>query len=318
MRPRLQHIIAATLAASMVSCREELCYNHFGSADIDIEWSVSGGQQPSPSGATVITYDNNGQPVEMFLPSDGGSLNFGDNGVQSMLIYNNDTEKITLFGISDGPRSVHATSTPGYRPAPQTLASRHPGEATLNTPDMLYAAYIEAVPDADRHEIAALPVDMKPMVFSYTVRYNFEYGFERVTNARGALGGMAARVMLYNGETPDDAAILVYDCRLDNNAVVASVLSFGIPSFVPGETDRNRRENRAYTLNLEVTLTNGKTKSFDIDVAEQLQTQPRGGNITVSGLRIEDSDSGTDSGFEPDLDDWNNNVDIDLPVGGQK
>ncbi len=55
----------------MVSCREELCYNHFGSADIDIEWSVSGGQQPSPSGATVITYDNNGQPVEMFLPSDG-------------------------------------------------------------------------------------------------------------------------------------------------------------------------------------------------------------------------------------------------------
>lgn len=96
MRPRLQHIIAATLAASMVSCREELCYNHFGSADIDIEWSVSGGQQPSPSGATVITYDNNGQPVEMFLPSDGGSLNFGDNGVQSMLIYNNDTEKITI------------------------------------------------------------------------------------------------------------------------------------------------------------------------------------------------------------------------------
>ena len=73
MRPRLQHIIAATLAASMVSCREELCYNHFGSADIDIEWSVSGGQQPSPSGATVITYDNNGQPVEMFLPSDGRS-----------------------------------------------------------------------------------------------------------------------------------------------------------------------------------------------------------------------------------------------------
>ena len=61
------------------------------------------------------------------------------------------------------------------------------------------------MPDADRHEIAALPVDMKPMVFSYTVRYNFEYGFERVTNARGALGGMAARVMLYNGETPDDA-----------------------------------------------------------------------------------------------------------------
>lgn len=53
----------------MVSCREELCYNHFGSADIDIEWSVSGGQQPSPSGATVITYDNNGQPVEMFLPT---------------------------------------------------------------------------------------------------------------------------------------------------------------------------------------------------------------------------------------------------------
>ena len=67
-----------------------------------------------------------------------------------------------------------------------------------------------------------------------------------------------------------------------------------------------------------VKLVNGKVKEFVFDVTDQLAGQPRGGAIHVSGLRIEDDESSSDSGFDVDLDGWGNDEEIDLPVGGQQ
>ena len=78
------------------------------------------------------------------------------------------------------------------------------------------------------------------------------------------------------------------------------------------------RISHRQTLQLEVKLINGKVKEFVFDVTDQLADQPRGGVIHVSGLRIEDNESSSDSGFDADVDDWGNNEEIDLPVGGQQ
>lgn len=312
------YVIAAVTVSSLVSCREELCYNHFGSADIELGWSSAPSVDPSekPSGAVVITYDESGQPVETFLGAEGGNVSFGGRTAQSMLIYNSDTESIVLSGMSEGAKNVYATSTPGHRPAPDGIKALHPGEVVLTPPDMLYAAYIESLPDTDRHESASMSIEMDQLVFAYEVVYEFEHGFSKVADARGAIAGMAACVLLHNGETLPDAATLVYDCSLDNDAVKATVLSFGTPGTMPDGAASGRSSSR-HTLNLEVQLSNGKSKAFNFDITGQMASQIRGGRIIVKGLRIEDHESGTDSGFNPDVEDWGNNEEIDIPVGGQ-
>ncbi len=308
----------AMACLSLAGCREELCYNHFGSADISFEWSVEEHPgEPSPKGVTVLVYDESGRPTEVFLSPSGGSVNFGEGGVHSILLYNNDTESVLISGETYGPLEVCATSTPGSRGVPAGFKELHPDEPVLNPPDMLYAAYITSIPDVGNHEMAGLPIDMKPMVFAYEVHYEFEYGFQRVVGARGAISGMSRWVYLHNGATPTEAVTLVYDCRLDKGGVTATVLSFGTPGRTP-EPSGHGRASRRHTLNLEVELTNGKTKEFNFDVTDQLIPQPKGGTVTVSKLRIEDNESGSNSGFDPDINDWDNDVEIDLPVGGQQ
>ncbi len=320
MKGEFRYVIAVLAGLTLVSCREELCYNHFGAADIDFKWSVnqdpSDTESPAPSGVTALVYDASGQPTEMFVSPDGGNVNFGENGMQSLLLYNNDTESVLIAGESEGPQSVYATSTAGSRMAPEGIRKLHPDEAVLNPPDMLYAAYVETQSDVGNHEVMDIKIDMTPLVFTYEVSYEFEHGFNRVTDARGAMSGMARWVYLYNGMTMVDPAILVYDCKLSDNAVTAKVMSFGTPGYIP--VSRKDGESHGHTLNLEVILVNGKTKEFNFDITGQLSSQPRGGKIVVSGLRIEDKESNSDSGFDVDMDDWGNNEDIDLPVGGQQ
>ena len=73
------------------------------------------------------------------------------------------------------------------------------------------------------------------------------------------------------------------------------------------------RADRPYTLNLEVRLKNGKTFEFNYDIADQIAKQPRGGIIRISGIRIEDDQNLSDSGFDVTVDDWGEHEDIELP-----
>lgn len=72
----------------------------------------------------------------------------------------------------------------------------------------------------------------------------------------------------------------------------------------PNEHYTTRTERR-YGLNLEVRLKNGKVKSFDFDVTDQVAVQPQGGVIVVSGIEISDEE-GTEggSGFDVTVKDW--------------
>ncbi|MDE7109403.1 MAG: DUF5119 domain-containing protein, partial [Muribaculaceae bacterium] len=151
-------------------------------------------------------------------------------------------------------------------------------------------------------------------------RYEFEYGLENVALARGALGGMADSVYLLDGRSSEEATIIIYDCDIKDYGCEAHVRSFGVPGFPDEYYGRGdlRTEPRRYTLNLEVRLKNGKFVEFNIDVSDQIEKQPRGGLITVSGLRIEDIDSSSPAGFDVEVEGWGERVDIDLPVSPDK
>lgn len=157
-------------------------------------------------------------------------------------------------------------------------------------------------------EPSAIDVTLRPLVFGYLVRFEFESGLEYVGVARGALAGMAESVFLYDGHTGKEKATILYDCEITDWGVQAFVNTFGISDF---PNDSYSRAGDFYGLTLEVRLRNGKMLQFDYDVSEQIAAQPHGGVVVVSGIVIgEDDGSEGGSGFDVDIDDWGDYEDI--------
>lgn len=348
MKTHCKNYIRAVLAVAVIcsiftSCRKDLCYNHFRTASVSLDWEYAWerdyGMQhaavwndafmgfqynsllPScPTGVTLLVYgEDNGTPSIQFLGVNGSDVNLGEGGRHSLLLYNNDTEYIVISDLGTLPRA-RASTTGRSRSSLTTITELHPDDRTINPPDVLFASFVKDMPEIGIHESSPVSVCMQPLVYTYIIRYEFEHGREHVALARGALAGMAESVYLRDGVTSEQTATLLYDCELTDYGAVAKVRAFGVPGFPDEYYGRASRDGQAhlYTLNLEVRLTNGKTKEFTFDVTPQLAKQPRGGVITVKGVRVEDNENLNDSGFDVTVDDWGEHEDIDLPIGGQQ
>lgn len=326
-------LLLCLAAGFQTGCRKDLCPNHYPQAAVALsyerEWERDYGMHwaaawpaerfgaydvlrpERPEGVNMIAYAADASDL-FFLQPDGGRVTFGSE-VRSLLFYNNDTEYIVFNDMASLP-AARATTTSRTR---STLRAMHADERTINPPDVLYGSFADDVPQIRLHENVPLAVRMQPLVYTYVIRYGFEYGRQHAALVRGALAGMAESVYLRDGVTGDEAATILFDCTLTDDGARADVRSFGVPGF-PDEyygRERKGREARRYTLNLEVRLTNGRLKEFVFDVTDQLLKQPRGGVIEVDGIRIEDGDNMNGSGFDVSVDDWGEYADIDLPVG---
>lgn len=340
----IKPLLLCALAFLSVGCRKDLCYDHdehsFGYrvlvvSDWECEWERQYGcnwkadwppvgldipyddLRPVPAeGIAAILYDEqDGEMVhkrEVHLPTDGGKLST-DATTRALLFYSDDSEYIIFTDIASLTRASATTRT-------RTRASfteLHANERTVNPPDMLYGHYIADYLPQRVEGFPPLNITMRPLVYTYIIRYKIESGAQYVALARGALAGMAESVYLHDGSTDDRTATLLYDCTLSDYGVEARVMSFGIPGFPDhyyGRAAAEEGEHR-YDLNLELMLKNGKTLNFDFDVTDQMADQPRGGVITVSGIRISDEDGKSGgSGFQATVDGWGDQKDIDLPL----
>ena len=59
----------------------------------------------------------------------------------------------------------------------------------MSPPDVLWGGYIDGYYQEKLEHPPVLPVVMKPLVFTYLVRYEFSAGVGHVSVARGALAG---------------------------------------------------------------------------------------------------------------------------------
>lgn len=344
MKGKLGYIlIMLVMLAMSSSCREELCYDHFPVYDLrfswELEWERDYGMghhanwDPSlhhyeydqlrpeqPEWVKMVRYFNDGRVTERFFDIEGSRFQVEEREECSILFYNGDTEYIILSDVAS-MHDVCATATGRTRSGTNSLQEMqelHQPARTTNPPDVIYAAYIDYVPGINNHEVRHLPMKMQPLVFTYLISYEFEYGIEHVALARGALGGMAEGVYLRTGVTTDRPSIILFDCEIHSDACRSQVRSFGIPGFP--DSYFGRAENTAtgpYSLNLELKLKNGKTVEYNFDISDQIKTQPRGGVIRISGLRVEDDvSSQPSSGFDVDVDGWGDDEAevIDLPI----
>lgn len=272
-----------------------------------------------PAGLRVLANDLNGeiqQRVSNIDETGGRAYLAGKDN--SLLLYNNDTEYIIF---NDLGTQTAATATTRTRTRSTYLGNQYSSEEKENTvapPDMLYARYLDKVHVDHRtfaDEIDTLPVELKPLVFTYYIRYEVTYGMQYFGIARGALSGMAGSVYLHNGHTTEQVVTVIYDCEtVENYGAQAFVRSFGIPNY---PNDAYTRGDQNYALNIEIRLRNGRMVNYDFDVTDQVKLQPHGGVIEVTGIEIPDSIGQIEgSGFDVIVEGWGEYVDVDLPLGG--
>lgn len=264
----------------------------------------------TPEGMCVSSYSAGGQNSSRHLPPDGGVVDMAP-GINSLLMYNDDTEYIIFDNMNNSvsaKASTRVRSRAGYRGNTLNPLYSTVTEKTITPPDALFGYYADEYEQRPAVEPTVLDVTLRPLVFSYYVRYEFARGVEYVGVARGALSGMAESVFLFDGHTGKEQATILYDCTVHDWGVEAVVNTFGVPDY---PNTSYSRSGVFYGLNLEVRLKNGKLLQFDYDITNLIATQPHGGVVVVSGLEIDDEIGKADgSGFDVDVDDWGEYEDV--------
>ena len=324
---------------------KELCFDHENHDSvynpvIDLtfvnDWEINWGAGPSwaqewsekfgipyddlrpkmPTGIRVRVYREDGDIQIYNYPVEGGILHINEPVEHSLLFYNNDTEYIVFneLGKYSTAQATTRTRTRATYPGNSVLATKaDETEYTVGPPDMLFGSYIDKFNPAEMENGDTVKVTMHPLVFTYLIRYEFSHGLEYVADTKGALAGMARKVYLNSGKTGKEKATILYDCELKDFGAQSLVYSFGIPDFPNPDY---LRDGQSFGLTLEVTLKNGLRKNFDFDVTDQVIKQPHGGVIIVKDIEVPDEAGGAGGGggFDVDVEDWENQDDIELPL----
>ena len=318
-----------------VGCRKDLCYGHdhhslgvrfdlvaswdtVWERDYGCNWEQSWPSDwtcsyedllPSPASGirALVYYKDSVVYDERNFPTTGGRLYLTDETF-SILFYNNDTEYIVFDNLYQGAHTRATTRTLTRA----TYMPLHKEERTINPPDMLYGHYIESYTGERAVDAYRYEGELRPLVYTYLIRYEFSHGAEYLSLARGALAGMAESVYLYDGHTGSQSATILYDCTVEPWGVEARVQTFGVPGYPGDHYMRSPTDPLHYAINLEVKLTNGTTKTFEFDISDQIANQPRGGVVTVSGLEITDKEGA--GGFYVGVDGWGDVIDIPLEL----
>ena len=343
---KLFNILMLVLVLMVTSCdHKDLCYNHREHAhkfhvrimaDYRCDWEENYGytdwsafwpdnyidyeslRPKEPKGLRVINYNEKLESNTHNIGANGGVVTLYE-GSNDILFYNNNTEYILFQSRQDGNKATTlATTRTRTRATYVGSEFTDEDEETMTPPDMLYANRVEGYIPEKSIDPVPFPITLQPLVFTYKIRYEFleeEGGLEYVAYANGALSGMAKSVIMDTGETSaEGATILFNNCEITDYGVRGIVTSFGIPSF-PNENFNSRTDCPKNGLNLEVVLRNGKIINFNFDVTEQVQKQPHGGVIVVSGLQIKPEDGTQGSGaFDVDVNGWEETEDIYLPL----
>lgn len=289
-----------------------------GEADDDDGWSLFDGLMPQPgAGIASVAYHESGMVTRRNIDSTGGLLHLQE-GMHDILFYNNDTEYI-LFDALDSYAEATATTRTRTRASYNSVFKN---ESTVNSPDMLYGAWVEEYEGVLAPVADSLEIWLRPLVYSYLIVYHFDEGIGHIRQARGSLSGMAGKVYLQDGHTGDETVTILFDdCEIDtaHRSVVARIRSFGIPNFHYGQEvtyDRNGTEdNGTFRLGLEVLLNNGAQKEFYLDISAVMHIQPRGGILAMTGLRITDEEAeGPGGGFDVEVGGWEDPDIIELPL----
>lgn len=264
-----------------------------------------------PEGVAVILYNElKGNYVfgkELHIPASGGSFSI-EPTTRAILFINDDSDYVVLNNLGS-PHTVTA-STGNHENS--FFNDLHKGERSVKQPDILYGAFLEITEEQINQGELPQNVVISPLVYGYVIKYHIDKNLEYVKAGTGALAGMAETVNIMNGATSDSKATFIFECEKTSYGVGVQVMTFGVPSS-EGYSSRSSIDYQGqHDLRLLLKLTNGRTITLDHDVTEQIALQPKGGVVTIKGIEITDDMIESNSGFQPDIDNWGDNTEIPL------
>ena len=191
-----------------VSCNhKELCYDHDSHServeyklelDFDCEWeyniesnvdwsqvwkpeygiSYDDIRPKEPEGVRVHIFNEDDQTETVRnLTKQNATIRFSQEGHYDMLFYNNDTEYIVFEGLESfntASATTRGITRSTYRG--NSLMTRATKEVTVNPPDMLFGAYMNDVYVTKSTQADTMKVTLKPLVFTYLIRYEIAKG----------------------------------------------------------------------------------------------------------------------------------------------
>lgn len=328
---QLRLLIWVLVIFAVVSCEQkDLCYDHEPHAhrtqfqlrlSFECEWEynienhIDWEQQwkpeygiayediapKEPEGVRVHIYNEDDQTETVRnLTRQHNTISFNEEGHYDMIFYNNDTEYILFEGFDS------------FHTAKATTRGGHVRNAVMNTPDMLFGAFVDSI-FVERQAVPdTLDVVLRPLVYTYLLRFEVTKGAGLIKHADGVLSGMATGVHLSKGHTTTSTGLLTFECTMQGDyGVQALVRSFGIPGYPTPHYSRGYEETYPHELYLNVSLTNGKTQSFKYDITEQMRKQPHGGVILIQDMEIEENSTGGGA-FNVGVDGWGEIVHVPL------
>ncbi len=257
-----------------------------------------------PAAVRVHIYDDTHKAeTSRILTKKSSTIHFNDEGIYNILFYNSDTEYIVFSGMESFSNAFAST---------RGATSR---SGIMNQPDMLFGAYFDSLLIEKKPVPDTINVTLKPLVFTYLLRFEAKEGAELIESASGILTGMAAGVNLGTGHTSKEDGNLSYQCSMKGDyGTQALIKSFGIPNYpypqytTKGDGDEERKND----LMLEVKLTNGDVETYRFDVTEQLLKQPKGGVIVIEDLVIGEGSQVGSGAFDIGVSGWNNIIEVPL------
>lgn len=274
-----------------------------------------------PSGMAYIFFPHDSsEPWRFdFASRDAGKVNMAL-GEYSFLSYNDDTYNV-LFCGEDGYDSYEA-----YTPGRDLLGSipreergeslpRSTDERIVGCPDMMwgcaYSVFSLQYDGVRFAPFAAIRFDavmeyspdfvltavQRPLTARYTFRIEDVENLSGVKSMSAALSGMAGSMLIASGKKEAYPSTLSIKASiLDSTTVGGEFFTFG----VPGEPSVDN------IFSLFVIIKDGRRFCYQFDVTDQvrLALDPMNVCLVVRGLKLENPDTGNDTGFEVAVDGW--------------
>lgn len=314
-------VVAASVVA-MASCEEkELCFEHPHAANISVraDWTDFAACE-EPTGMTVRFYPRQQDYVRTVTTND---ITYAETylrrDVYDILVFNQSPSEFGTITFADFDHFDKATA---YA-APRTSAwyVTKATEQLVHNPEWLgidtsmgHSVTQEMLDDGKVHQIATL----HPTPLTKRVRIIVHLkNIYNLASTRASLGGLAAGCLL-SKRTPTAAAAtqlfeswsISYDKdNFNNGAITGEALSFGLPQGHGGYAGSNQ-------LSLSFLLVDQKTVvNEDLYVGNLFKYDAEKDEYTVEvsiAKPLPDVDAAGGSGFDASVDEWGENVNIDL------
>ena len=297
-------VVAVLAVLPLLSCHQRDLTDTFAAVvEVEFDWRNAPGANPEEMRVYLFPVDGGAYQVYGFGNCTGGTIKARE-GTYKAVCVNSDTENILYTGLGSYDNFKAYVMDGEMRSTTSRLESTK-DERLAPAPDALYSAYLEEevtlVMGTNNKKITFYP---KLTQCHYTVTITNVTNLKYVTSGGlfGTLSGLSGGYMLGSGQAATDPTLTSFDPQSDGSSTItAEFLSFG------------NAGTALHELVIYFEISDGTRVYFPFDVSDQVNNaeDPYNVHITLDGLVLPKPIT-NGSGFRPEVDDWDDEIWIDI------